>query len=79
MISEIFQDWCLYDKNGAACCTKKLDLVEGWLDAGYIGESPFHNFINLFDKSVAEKKRCRLLEIGQKNAMDYSTIYNIPC
>ena len=56
MISEKFQDWCLYDKNGAACCTKKLDLVEGWLDAGYIGESPFHNFINLFDKSVAKAK-----------------------
>ena len=54
MISEKFQDWCLYDKNGAACCTKKFDLVKGWLDAGYIGQSPFHNFIDLFDKSVGK-------------------------
>ena len=56
MISEKFQDWCLYDKNGAACCTKKFDLVEGWLDAGYVGQSPFHNFKKLFDKSVGSKR-----------------------
>ena len=24
------------------------------MDAGYIGKSPFHNFIDLFDKSVAK-------------------------
>ena len=50
LFSEKFQDWCLYDKNGAACCTKKLDLFNGWLDAGYLDESPFVNFIELFDK-----------------------------
>jgi len=56
LISEKFQDWCLYDKNGAACCTKKFDLVKGWLDAGYMDQSPFHFFIDLFNKSVAEAK-----------------------
>jgi len=47
---ERFQDWCLYDKNGAACCTKKLDLFHEWLDAGFVDQSPFVNYIELFDK-----------------------------
>ena len=50
LISERFQDWCLYDKNGVACCTKKLDLFNSWLDAGYLDQSPFVNFIDLFDR-----------------------------
>ena len=52
LFSEKFQDWCLYDKNGAACCTKKLDLVNGWLDTGYLDDSPFVNYIKLFDKKT---------------------------
>ena len=50
LFSEKFQDWCLYDKNGAACCTKKLDLFHEWLDAGFVDQSPFVNYIELFDK-----------------------------
>jgi len=29
-----------------------LDLVNGWLDTGYVDESPFVNFIKLFDKKT---------------------------
>ena len=50
LFSDKFQDWCLYDKNGVACCTKKLDLVEGWLDQGYLDRSPYDNVIKLFDE-----------------------------
>ena len=50
MFSDKFQDWCLYDKNGVACCTKKLDLVEGWLDQGYLDRSPYDKVIKLFDE-----------------------------
>ena len=28
----------MYDKNGIACCTKKLELSNSWLDAGYLKE-----------------------------------------
>ena len=82
MISEKFQDWCLYDKNGAACCTRKFDLVEGWLDTGYIGESPFRNFINLFDKSVAKAKEGKGVDYWKlvKNrqwTIQPSTIYHV--
>jgi len=45
-----FQDWCLYDKNGVACCTKKLDLVKNWLDQGYVDRSPYDKVVKLFDK-----------------------------
>ena len=50
LFSDKFQDWCLYDKNGVACCTKKLDLVKGWLDKGYLDRSPYDKVIKLFDK-----------------------------
>jgi len=37
---EQYRDMCLYDKNGIACCTKKLDLVHSWLDQGWVTEDP---------------------------------------
>ena len=46
LFSEKFQDWCLYDKNGVPCCTKKLDLVHEWLDKGYLDKSPQQPFID---------------------------------
>ena len=38
---------CLYDKNGIACCTRKLDLVHSWLDKGSVegDPSPYENLI----------------------------------
>ena len=77
MISEKFQDWCLYDKNGAACCTKKFDLVEGWLDAGYIDQSPFHNFIKLFDKMDGKKPDYWEMVKKFKWTTKPSTIYHV--
>lgn len=38
---EQYRDMCLYDKNGIACCTKKLDLVHSWLDDGKLAEDPY--------------------------------------
>ena len=75
MISEKFQDWCLYDKNGVACCTKKLDLVEGWVNAGYVDQSPYVNYITMFDKS----KKHDYWDLLKKNelAMGPAEIYHL--
>jgi len=74
---EQFQDWCLYDKNGAACCTKKLDLVHGWLDKGYLERSPFDNYIKLFDKSDGQEKDYWNLIQKFKWTVPAATIYHV--
>jgi len=78
---EKFQDWCLYDKNGAACCTKKLDLVNEWLDAGYVDQSPFVNFIKLFDddedKPVGHSQNYWDLVKAHKWTTQVATLYHV--
>merc|ERR1712063_205149 len=51
---------------------KKLDLVNGWLDTGYLDDSPFVNYIKLFDKKTDYWDLI-------KTQMGDSSIYNIPC
>ena len=78
MISERFQDWCLYDKNGAACCTKKLDLFNGWLDAGYLDQSPFVNYVKFFDTDERGINWWEIIKFSKWTVHDgVSTIYHV--
>ena len=66
MFSDKFKDWCLYDKNGVACCTKKLDLVEGWLDQGYLDRSPYDKLIKFFDELSQAKSPVKYWDLVKK-------------
>jgi len=75
---ERFQDWCLYDKNGAACCTKKLDLFNGWLDAGYLDQSPFVNYVKFFDTDERGINWWEIIKFSKWTVHDgVSTIYHV--
>ena len=48
----------MYDKNGVACCTKKLDLAHSWLDAGWDEEygGPFESWVVALEEKKAWSK-----------------------
>merc|ERR1719312_770015 len=54
---------------------KKLDLVDEWVNAGYVDQSPYVNYITMFDKS----KKHDYWDLLKKNewAMGPAEIYHL--
>jgi len=84
---EKYTDACIYDKNGVPCCTKKLDMANSWLDAGWIeeDEGPYQIWKdqldqhNLWDKYLEEKWTVDIGSVYHVAATHIKTRWNFEC